>query len=237
MNLKIAFAALGALTLAACAQTPTNGPAVTGPTPAPRPHQQPIAPAFKATPGLAPADRQKLAIDLLTRGQPDQARAELNALILEQPANGTARKLLDQIDKDPRVLLGEINYAYKVKPGETMSVLAQRFLGDPLMFYALARYNGIAVPGALEVGQSLAIPGVPKKVAPKPAAPTTSAIPLRNPARAAQLRSQGLEQLNRGAPDRAVALLRQALALDPSNALIQKDLDRAIRLQQTVLRR
>lgn len=237
MTPKIAFAALAALTLAACAQTPTGAPTVAGPTPAGKPQAQPVAPAFKATPSLGPAERQKLAIDLLTRGQADQARAELNQLLMDQPGNGTARKLLDQIDKDPRVLLGEINYAYKVKPGETMSVLAQRFLGDPLMFYALARYNGIAAPGALEVGQNLAIPGTPKKVAPKAPAPTTSAIPLRNPARAAQLRSQGLEQLNRGAPDRAVVLLRQALTLDPSNALIQKDLDRAVRLQRAALRR
>jgi hypothetical protein len=233
MNLKVAFAALAALTLAACAQTPTGGPSLTGPGGAQKGHGQPIAPAFKPTPGLSAPDRQKLAIDLLTRGQPDQARAELNALLLDQPANGTARRLLDQIDKDPRALLGEVNYAYKVKPGETLSALAQRFLGDPLMFYALARYNAIAVPEALEVGQMLAIPGTPKKAAPRQAAQAPAA-PARDPARAAKLRSQGLVQLNRGAPARAAGLLRQALSLDPGNALIQKDLDRAERLRRTV---
>jgi Tfp pilus assembly protein PilF len=234
MNLKVAFAALAALTLAACAQTPIGSPSLTGAGAAQKGHGQPVAPAFKPTPGLSAADRQKLAIDLLTRGQPDQARAELNALLLDQPANATARKLLDQIDKDPRVLLGEINYAYKVKPGETLSALAQRFLGDPLMFYALARYNAIAVPEALEVGQTLAIPGTPKKASPRQPAPAAPAAPARDPARAAQLRSQGLVQLNRGAPARAAALLRQALSLDPGNALIQKDLDRAERLRRTV---
>ncbi|MDZ4318367.1 MAG: hypothetical protein U1A07_05925, partial [Phenylobacterium sp.] len=60
------------------------------------------------------------------------------------------------------------------------------------------------------------------------------ATAVRNPTRAAQLRGQGLERLNRGAVDQAVGLFRQALTFDPGNAVIQKDLDRALRIQKTV---
>lgn len=235
MNLRIVLAALATLALAACAQTPKGASTLT--TGKPGGAVQPIAPHFKPTPGLAAADRQRLAVDLLDKGQADQARAELNAVLAEQPSNGVARKLLDQIDRDPRMLLGEKNYAYKVRAGETMSALAQRFLGDPLMFYALARYNNIPAPSQMEVGQTLLIPGVPRKVTAKPGsgpAPAAAVVAGRNPARAAQLRGQGLERLNRGAVDQAVGLFRQALTFDPGSAVIQKDLDRALRIQKTV---
>ena len=52
--------------------------------------------------------------------------------------------------------------------------------------------------------------------------------------RAARLRSQALEQMNRGAIDDAVGNLKQAAELDPHNALIRRDLDRALRIQSTV---
>jgi hypothetical protein len=75
-------------------------------------------------------------------------------------------------------------------------------------------------------------PAVPKRPPVKPAAPATVAATDR--VRAAKLRASGLEQLNRGAVDKAVGLLQQALALDPGNALIQRDLDRALRVSQAV---
>ena len=73
-----------------------------------------------------------------------------------------------------------------------------------------------------------------KPAAPRPAAPVAVPKPQANAARAAQLRAQGLEQLNRGAIDRAVALLSQASQLDPGNALIQRDLARAVRIRGAV---
>jgi Flp pilus assembly protein TadD len=58
-------------------------------------------------------------------------------------------------------------------------------------------------------------------------------LPLRgiDPARANQLRLQGLQQLNTGNVESAISLLRQAQALDSENPAIQRDLDRALRLQ------
>ena len=238
-QLRAAFAGLGlSAALAACATAPADdpgaAPAVTAPAPA--------APTFTATPGLSSRERLRKAVELLGMGSEGQARAELQALLSEQPNHAAARSLAEQIEQDPKTLLGERSFPYKVRPGETLSELAGRFLGDPMKFYALARYNGISAPANMEVGQALLIPGVaPRTPAPAarksaaPAAPgATVASVARNPARAAQLRRSGLDSLNRGAVDSAVNLFRQALSLDPGNALIQGDLDRALRILSSV---
>lgn len=189
------------------------------------------------------------AIALLNRGEAEKARNILQRVIERQPGDRVAAKLLRQIDTPPETLLGGASFAYVTRPSDTMSSLAQRYLRDPMMFYALARYNGIAAPGRLEPGRTLRIPGKatepPRKAATR--APTPAPAPASTPAkeappappvvdsgRAAQLRAQGLEQLNRGAVDSAVTLLRQASRLNPSSALIRRDLDRALRIQRTV---
>ncbi|MDP3747875.1 MAG: LysM domain-containing protein [Phenylobacterium sp.] len=236
MRSPILLAVLLTLTLAACAQTPKGAPGATA-SPTTRAAPAPAAPV--ATPGLGARERQNRAVELLGTGQGVLARAELLAVLAEQPGNAVARKLLDQIDRDPRELLGEKHYVYKVRPGDSMSSLADRLLGDSLMFYGLARYNNITDPSQMSVGQTLLIPGVPRKVVPaKPTAAAATPAPAgqRNPVRAGQLRGQALEQMNRGAINKAVGLLRQALALDPGNPVIQRDLDRAVRIQANVRR-
>lgn len=204
-----------------------------------------------ASAGLSPRERERRAIEMLNQGRPDEARAELQAALAKEPDAPLARKLLDQIEKDPQTLLGTKSFAYRMKRGETFSGLAGRFLGDPNLFYALARYNGVAVPAQGQLGgDTIRIPGVPKKAAaPAPRKPASaakapppsaaaakppSAAPARDPGRANQLRAEGLQQMNRGAIDSAVALLRQAQRLDPESALIRRDLNRALRIQATV---
>lgn len=223
-----------ALLLSACA---TDGTVATAPKVEAAHHA-----AVTAIPGLSPADRVRQAVAALDIGDRDKARAELVAALSADRNLPLAQSLLDQIDKDPKVLLGEKNYPYKLKPGETLSELASRFLGDANLFYALARYNGIDAPNRAASGQTLLIPGTPKKVAvstgsasKKPAStPAVQRGATRDPGRASQLRTTALQHMNRGAIDRAVPLLRQALALDPGNTLIRKDLDRALRIQATV---
>lgn len=88
---------------------------------------------------------------------------------------------------------------------------------------------------------AVAIPPRPAKpAAPKvapgraPSHPSDQTPTAANSARAAKLRASGLEQLNRGAVDRAVTLLQQASRLDPTNELIQHDLERAVRISEVV---
>lgn len=200
--------------------------------------QMPALNAPEATPGLAPRERVRLAVELLDEGDAARAELELRAALEEQPANRAAERLLAQITEEPAALIGDNARPYTVRAGETMSELADRFLGDPLLFYALARYNQLGAPNQLAAGQRLMIPvrpGVTVAAAPAPSAPASSPD-LRPRAgveseRANQLRLQGLQQLNSGRVDAALALLRQAQALDSGNPAIQRDIDRAMRLQ------
>ena len=147
------------LALAACATAPKSG--VT-------PEAGPGAPS-PTSPAGAPSERLNKAIDLLTQGKAEEARGHLLHVLKVQPANDVARKLLTEIDSDPKTLLGTKAYPYRARPGDTASVLAERLLGDPLMFYALARYNGIDPPSQPLDGRTVMIPGEPKPAPPRPA--------------------------------------------------------------------
>lgn len=216
-------------------------------------------PAPPASPSAAPAEeagnwrgreRVQQAIALLNRGEAVEARRELMEVLRRQPGDGVARQLIQQIDTDPRELLGLESYSYTLREGETLSTIAQRALGNPMLFYALARYNNIAVPASAAPGQAIQVPGrrpaPPPRAEPRPAPPRPAPAPgaaapaprpgprAANPAQAARLRGQGLAALNGGAINRAVVLLRQALSLDPGNAVIRNDLSRALRIQGTL---
>ncbi len=196
------------------------------------------------------------AIADLNRGDPVAARRRLMTALQRQPNDAVARQFITQIDTDPVQLLGRENYSYTLRDGETLSMVAGRLLSNPLMFFALARYNNITVPTSVTPGQTILIPGhrpappapppaprqppratPPAASQPRPSAPAAAQPPAQrpaNPAAAARLRGQGLAAMSAGAINRAVALLRQALSLDPNNALIRNDLARALRIQGTV---
>ena len=194
-------------------------------------------------------------IALLDRGDEKQARKALKTMVKRDPGDSASAKLLGSLDADPVAELGGVNFPYKVQPRETMVSISERFLGQRLKFYSLARYNQIKVPAALKAGQMLRIPGVAPKAppvvrAPRPepvaAAPAVLApvrrapavaVPPSDPQRATQLRAAGLAALHQGQVNRAVGLLQGAVASDRSNAAIQRDLNRALRLQATVTRR
>ncbi|MDB5688504.1 MAG: hypothetical protein JWL91_380 [Sphingomonas bacterium] len=200
------------------------------------------------------------AIELLNKGESVRARKGLMKLLKKHPDDAIARGLLQQIDTDPVASLGAQSFAYTVRENDTLSSLAGRFLGDPMKFYALGRYNDLKFPAALTPGQLLRIPGAervdtpkpkpaPRPRTPEPAAkaappprPAASPTPVppaaakatADPARAARLRAAGLEQLNRGDVNRAIASLRQAQQAAPGNDLIARDISRATRIQRAV---
>lgn len=100
----------------------------------------------------------KRAFELLFEGQADRAERMLEARLATSPGDEQARYVLRQIQVDPTAYLGESSFEYEVKPGETLSVLSQRFLGTYRLFFILARYNNIDTPSLLRVGQVLRIP-------------------------------------------------------------------------------
>jgi tetratricopeptide (TPR) repeat protein len=117
-------------------------------------------------------------LDALQDGDEDKARPLLQQAIVLEPGHKNAAILLSQLGVDPVAMLGKEKFSYKVQPGDTLSRIARRFLGEPLKFYVLARYNGIRSADRLEAGQVIDIPGK-KPPAGKTPAPVVeqSAVP------------------------------------------------------------
>ncbi len=166
--------------LAACAQVPPGEPARSPlPAPAPAPAEHEPARALPPAPPASPATQQqasKIAIGaatLLESGHEDLAKADLQRALAADPNNKLALSLMRQITADPVTMLGRDYFNYTVRPNDTMSEIAKRFLGDIYSFYILARYNGIAVPRQVSGGQVLRIPGK----APPPSAPVVREPP------------------------------------------------------------
>jgi len=240
MMLRFLLPLAGALLLAAC----SGGPKV----------------ATGAPPAVPTAASEIDTIaNLLHQGEPKDAKKRLDAALKRDPMNASLLVLQQGMTGDARADLGPASYPYVVKPGETMPELAQRFLGNRLKAFQLARYNDIDAPASLAAGATLRIPGQPPRAAPEPratpraaspapnrprpstAAPPSSAAPspaaparTANPAAAQRARSAGLAALNQGRMNDAVTQLRRAAALDPGNAAIGRDLARAERIAATV---
>lgn len=97
----------------------------------------------------------------LDSGRVDTAESQLLDILERRPASRLASRLLEQIRSDPKALLGDDYREVTVAEGESLSQIAERELGDAMQFFALARYNDIAVPRLLEPGQTLRIPEAP----------------------------------------------------------------------------
>jgi tetratricopeptide (TPR) repeat protein len=137
------------------------------------------------SPAAAKAQAQKLAleaVDQLQNGDELAARATLERAAQLDPGNDLARKLSDQIRADAQRELGAVYFRYTVQKDDTLSKLAQQFLGDRFRFYILAKYNEITNPSRLAAGQVIRVPGraPPPAAAPTPyvdPAPTVAAPP------------------------------------------------------------
>ena len=102
---------------------------------------------------------EKQAIELLDRGESEEARRLLDCVIADNQRAWRAKSLLRQLDADPVSYLGARHYLYTVQSSETLSKIAGERLGDPLAFVILARYNDIPVPANLVAGQRIKVPG------------------------------------------------------------------------------
>lgn len=124
-------------------------------------------------------------IDLLHEGEAGRAETMLRSRLKAEPGDGRARDLLQQIKSSPVEYLGESSFQYEVQAGESLSVLAQRFLGNHRLFYILARYNDIDKPSLVHSGQMIRIPS-DYWVGPKP-----SREPLDREIRAREYLAEG----------------------------------------------
>jgi hypothetical protein len=136
---------------------------------------QPAAAQLQPTPGLASGERLQLAIKSLQFGEVARARVELQTFLAGQPKNKVASSLLAQIDTPIETYFPRDSFPVSLKQGESLSTLSATYLGDPLQFYALARYNQIQNPSKVTVGQSVRMPKTPTAVAAAAKAPATAA--------------------------------------------------------------
>jgi tetratricopeptide (TPR) repeat protein len=146
--------------------------AAAAPAPAPPP------PVPELSPAQAKAQAQRLAleaVDQLQNGDEIAARATLDKVIVLDPTNDLAKKLLDQIKADPQKELGTVFFRYTVQKDDSLSKLAQQYLGDRFRFYILAKYNDMASPNKLAAGQMIKIPGRAPATPPAAAASATPA--------------------------------------------------------------
>ncbi|MCB1910157.1 MAG: LysM peptidoglycan-binding domain-containing protein [Rhodocyclaceae bacterium] len=159
------LALLACLALAACLSLPQKDAEAPPAEPAAEPSQE-AAPEELPPPKIAtPAEQQQAqrvalkVADLLEAGRIEEARVEIERALEIDPANALAESFLQQLTVDPLEVLGSESFAYTVKPGESLSKIAGRFMGDIFQFYILARYNGIEVPRRVPAGQVIRIPG------------------------------------------------------------------------------
>lgn len=175
------------------------------------------------------------AIAHLQEGRVDRAEAMLEALLEQETGNDTAGLLMRQIRERPEDLLGEDYMEIEVESGDSLSVLADRYAGNPLLFHSLARLNGIELPRLLRPGQRLRVPAVAvHESEDEPAEPVVADADETGAAagQAARLRSEGrsdrayallLSEARSGELDRAGQARLAELAIELSAASRRKD--------------
>jgi tetratricopeptide (TPR) repeat protein len=132
--------------------------------------QEEVVETIPAPPdSLTPSQRVRKALQQLEHGEYESARLQLTWALQEKPTLQIAENLLEQMDVDPIDHLGMKSFFYDVKPGDSLSIIAKKFLNDPLKFVVLARYNKLENPSKLAPGQRIRVPGtMPERKKPKP---------------------------------------------------------------------
>lgn len=241
--------AVAALVLAGCASEPPAPAPKPAPAPAPvAPPPEPVKPVEPPKPELTPAQAkaqaQKLtleAIAQLQNGDEPGARTTLEQALALEPNSELAKKMMDQIKADPQKELGAVFFRYTVQRDDSLSKIAQQYMGDRFKFHILAKYNDIQNPSKLAAGQVIKVPGrapAAGQVPPKPAVPA-AAEPVEEAAKAAPdvatprsasvaLMQQGQDLQKAGNIEGAYDAYREAALRDPGNrdAAAQRDATR-----------
>ena len=218
--LPIVAAAAAAIVIAGCASEAPKPPEAKPATPAAQPAPLDVKPAAPAAPEIPPAEAKPMAaklalqaVDQLQVGDEAAARTTIEQALKLDPANDLAKKLLDQINADAQRELGAVHFRYTVQPADTLSKLAQQYMGDRFRFWILAKYNDIGNPSRLAAGQVIKIPGRQPATPPPPVAePSTQPAAAPAPAPAPEPRPELADAMKRGAEQEKAGNLEAAYA-------------------------
>ena len=202
------YVGLCTLLIAGCAHAPTPPPAAT-------PVATPDTAAALTPANTTPPERQHYIMELLAAGKREQARVEAQQLVKEEPTDTEAATLLNAAPGQA-ILIPKIDHPDHADRPERASHTDRR---EKEAAPVLRRRDK----------PEEAVKKTPN--APAEPAPIAVPAPAHDPAKANSLRSQALVEMNRGAIDRAVSLLREASRLDPGSGPISADLARAVRIQ------
>ncbi len=196
---KLALLLMLTLGCSACQPLVLRPEPVAEASPAEQPPAEEVTPPEPPGPpdDLPASQRVKRALQMLAEGDYGNARNQLEWARADKPGLQIADNLIQQLDADPVEFLGMKNFYYTVASGDSLSIIAGKFLDDPMKFVILARYNQLENPSKLAPGDRIRVPGVmpeetwrkPRRRSARrsasstpPRAATVAATPVANPA-------------------------------------------------------
>jgi tetratricopeptide (TPR) repeat protein len=240
--------------LGACSSTPK---------PVALPENEPQHLTEPAEPSDNPQVHFDRAMELLEQGKSDEADAQLHVYLEVVPKSKSARLLVEQIETPLENLFPKQSFRLRLPKNANLSSVAKTYLGNPLAFYGLARYNGIAVPAEVHEGQVLRIPKTPAtlaarreaaqpklkqsdvvdisqdETAPQPSIPLERSSPAAPTKPVSHVEAEhyyrvGLVAFQKQNLDGAIAAWHKALAADPGFTDAQVRLIEAERLKKSL---
>ncbi|MCP5180657.1 MAG: LysM peptidoglycan-binding domain-containing protein [Pseudomonadales bacterium] len=130
-----------------------------------------VAPVAEPDPEPAPVltlnnrERLRLALEHLQEGRSAEALDLLRAYRENVPDSRIADQLIRQIETPIADYFPQEAFAVTLAEGESLSSIAQKYLGDALEFFALARYNDLDRPAQVRTGQQIRIPATERAAA------------------------------------------------------------------------